>query len=570
MTKKFSSNPKKSMKYFDENGVRKIKANKNSHLKSQKSLKNKDSEIFNDKFLSAEFWERDYFAQKIIALEKKQKRKQLRAEKIQKRYEKRKFTRKLEDDKLSKNIIFVRKNAVKHNNSIEKTNSRRVKRCNKYLISGEAEYRDIYFTIDKFNSNGKKTIVYFNDNYFPVIDGVVTVIDNYAKLLRDKYNIVVCVPKHRQVRYKTDKYLVLSCDSIFIKSQGYDMAFPQVDPVFQKYISLLNVDIVHVHSPFAMGAFGVALAKRRKVPCFATMHSQYRRNFYNAVKNELITSWLTSMIAGVYKRATVAVTMNDFTRKLMHSYGIKKNIEIIPNATDLKRTDFKPEFEEEILKKHKINKDEFNIIFIGRFVEVKNVYFILEVLKKLVKINNNFKYIFLGYGPEQGKMIKYVKENGLIDNVLFTGKIDSVEEKSIIIKNSTLMFFPSDYDTDGIVRIECACYGVPTLCIEDTGVSANIINNHNGFTEKYSIDAFVKRLDELIKNVDFVKEVGKNAINEIYVTWEMVGNMLDELYQKYLKSYYLQNAKQNKDKTTKKVKAKIKTSSKSKKKSISY
>ena len=66
---------------------------------------------------------------------------------------------------------------------------------------------------------------------------------------------------------------------------------------------------------------------------------------------------------------------------------------------------------------------------------------------------------FRGYGPEQGKMQKICEQNGLKNVVKFTGKIDDVDEKAIIIKNSNLLFFPSVYDTDGIVKIECACYG---------------------------------------------------------------------------------------------------------------
>ena len=55
------------------------------------------------------------------------------------------------------------------------------------------------------------------------------------------------------------------------------------------------------------------------------------------------------------------------------------------------------------------------MIFIGRFVEVKNVYFILNILKELYKINPNFNFIFLGFGPEQTKMQKFAKDNGGID-----------------------------------------------------------------------------------------------------------------------------------------------------------
>ena len=110
----------------------------------------------------------------------------------------------------------------------------------------------------------------------------------------------------------------------------------------------------------------------------------------------------------------------------------------------------------------------------------------MDSIIELYKINKDFNFIFLGYGPEQNKMQKICKENGLENIVKFTGKIDSEDEKAILIKNSNLLFFPSVYDTDGIVRIECACYSVPTLCIEETGVASSLKDNVNGYIEKYS------------------------------------------------------------------------------------
>ena len=58
---------------------------------------------------------------------------------------------------------------------------------------------------------------------------------------------------------------------------------------------MLRIDLIHVHSPFNMGSFGLNLAKKRNIPCFATFHSQFKRDFYNATKSELITNILTKL-----------------------------------------------------------------------------------------------------------------------------------------------------------------------------------------------------------------------------------------------------------------------------------
>lgn len=484
------------------------------------------------------------YKEEVAEIKKLNEKQKKRREKLDKK------EKELQNEKFLKNIISTRKTIRKKNELFEKQNDKRIKRCNDYLFSKNDEYRDIYLKIDEYNNNGKKTIVYFIDSFFPVIDGVVSVVDNYATLMQKYYNIVVCAPKHKNEEYKMDKYFVLYTDSVFIKKQGYDLGFPQMDAVFQKYLSLLKIDLIHIQSPFNMGTFGLSLAKKRKVPCLVTFHSQFKQNFYNAVKNEVIASWLTKILMGVYEKADTAITMNDFARKVMREYGLKKHVEIIPNATDLKPKEFDEKYEREVLQKHKINKDKFNMIFIGRFVEVKNVYFILDIIKDLYKINKEFNFIFLGYGPEQNHMQKIVRENGLENIVKFTGKVDSSDEKAVIIKNSNLLVFPSTYDTDGIVKIECAAYDVPTICIENTGVASSMTDNQNAFIEKYDKSAFVKRIDFLIKNVDFVQKIGKNAKEELYLTWEDVCKKLYLMYEDKLKAYQFKNAKKNKNKST--------------------
>lgn len=536
---------------YNQNNTKKSTKNKIKKVGVSKTTTSFDIPKNYDKMIDSAYVLND----SVIADEKLQKYME-KQHKIEKKRQKREFNKILSEDKLSKNVIYYREKAVKQYENKNKINSKRIKRSNKYLLKKEDEIRDIYLTIDKFNNNGKKTIVYFIDSFFPMIDGVVAVLDNYAKQMQKYYNVVVCAPKHKNQEYEIDDYFVLYADSIFIKSQGYDLAFPQVDAIFQRYLSLLKIDLIHLQSPFNMGTFGLNLAKRRKIPCLISFHSQFKQNFYNAVKNETVSTWLTKILMVNYQKSNLAITMNDFAKKVMQEYGVTKNIEIVPNATNLKPKEFDEEFEKYVVSKHKINKNVFNLLFIGRFVEVKNVYFILDTIKELHKINKNFNFIFLGFGPEQGKMQKICQENGLNNIVKFTGKIDDVDEKAVLIKNSDLLFFPSVYDTDGIVKIECACYAIPTLCIEDTGVAANMTNDINGFICKNDKNEFVKKLDFLIKNVDFVKKVGKNAKRDIYITWEEVCERLRKIYEKYLNSYTLQYSKNNKNKTTKKRKIK--------------
>lgn len=445
-----------------------------------------------------------------------------------------------------KNIIKIKKTATKRNFKRETINKSIVDKCNKNITNDNVDL-EILHKINEYNTNGKKTIAYFIDSYFPVIDGVVSVLDNYAKFMSRYYNVVVCTPKHKKISYKTENYFVLSSDSLYLKKQGYDLGFPQLDNEFVKYISMLKIDLVHCNAPFLMGMFGLELAKKRHIPSITTFHSQFRQDFYKSTNSVLLSKIMSNVIIKFYDKSTLTLTMNEFSKGIMKEYGLKRsNVQIVPNATNLKFKEFEKSQEIEILNKYKIQQNKFTMLFIGRFVKVKNVYFIIDILTKLYETNKDFQFIFLGYGPEEEKMKKIIKDRGFEKNIVFTGKVLDVDEKSIIIKNSNLLVFPSDYDTDGIVKIECACFSVPTLCLKNTGVSSGLVDNDTGFIEEKDIEKLAERIDFLSKNVDFVQNIGKNAKEKIYITWEDVGNKLKNIYEKLLKTKNLKGLKNKK------------------------
>lgn len=446
--------------------------------------------------------------------------------------------------KYSKNVAKIKKSATKRNFRRDEKNETIMKKCNKQIVKNQKNDTEILNTINEFNTNGKKTIAYFIDSYYPVIDGVVAVLDNYAKYMSKFFNVVVCTPKHKKASYKTENYFVLSSDSVHLKKQGYDLGYPQFDAEFSKYMSMLRIDIVHINAPFTMGMFGIELAKKRHIPSVVTFHSQFKQDFYKSTKSKMLASILTDIIIKFYEKPTLVLTMNEFSKNIMKEYGLKRNnVQLLPNATSLKFKEFDKNKEREVLENYKITAGKFTMLFIGRFVKVKNIFLIIDVLEELYKTNKDFQFIFMGYGPEEERMKKLIKEKGIENNIVFTGKILDEDEKSIIIKSSNLLFFPSEYDTDGIVKIECACFGVPTLCLEGTGVASGIENNDTGFVEKNDIKILASKLDELSKNVDFVQKIGKNAKERLYITWDDVGEKLKNIYEKLLSAKNLKGLK---------------------------
>ena len=387
--------------------------------------------------------------------------------------------------------------------------------------------------IEEYNTNGKKTIAYFCDVFFPSIDGVISVVNNLANTLSNIYNIVVCVPKHKGKTHFMDNYLVLGARAIKIPGMDYECSInPKADKEFIAYLNMLRIDLIHFHSPFFMGKFAVKYAKQKNIPLVATIHSKYKEDFWLSTHSHILTNILTKNVVKVFNNARHIITMNEYCGKTFRKYGVTAPITLIGNGTnytapgkiDTKRI------------KAELNLTSKNILlYVGRLVKVKNLPLTLKVLNELKKKQIDFQFVCVGEGSQLGKLKRLCKKYNLQQNVVFTGKISNKEKLSQIYALSTLFVFNSTYDTEGLVVLEAAATSTPSIVAENSGPSSRIKNNINGFTSKNTATDFAKRIAEILSNKDLLKAVGLNAKQTLPKTWADASKEYIALYSKILK-----------------------------------
>ena len=129
----------------------------------------------------------------------------------------------------------------------------------------------------------------FIDTFYPMVDGVIKVVDNYARRLAKKCEVAVFCPDTKGDDKTEDKqypYEIVRCSSLPIPGVDYSLPIPLADPSFNLPLIKSGLDIVHIHSPFAVGMAGTLYAKMHQVPAVATLHSQYRQDFERTFKLE--------------------------------------------------------------------------------------------------------------------------------------------------------------------------------------------------------------------------------------------------------------------------------------------
>lgn len=381
----------------------------------------------------------------------------------------------------------------------------------------------------------KITVGLFNDSFFPVTDGVVMVVDNYARRLSNFCNVIVFVPNYLFSKFDdtTLPYKVVRCYSLDVPFLDYSLPIPKLDYRFIRNLNKYNLDIVHIHSPFSLGVAGLKYAKLHHIPCVATMHSQFKRDFKRALKSEMLANKFTYKLMKVYNKCDLCFAVNkEVARIYFEEYHYKTMPRVLLNATDMEPVEDNNKTYKGLDKKYNIKWNVKVFLFVGRLNILKNILFIVDSLSvlKQKKPSLKFKMLFVGVGQDEDKLKERIKELNLEKEVLLVGKIEDRIELASIYKRADLFLFPSVYDASSLVQIEAASQKTPGVFLKNTATSSTITDNVNGFLSEETVGAYSDKIIEVMGNKELYKKVSNNAYYDLYRTWD---EAVDEIYEIY-------------------------------------
>ena len=375
----------------------------------------------------------------------------------------------------------------------------------------------------------------FIDTFYPMVDGVIQVVDQYAKRLCKFCDVVVFTTKPSKNKVDTIKhpYKVVRCNVMPVMGIDYDLALPCFDKKFRKEVENSNLDIVHIHSPFTIGNCGIKYAKKHNIPVISTLHSQFKQDFYKATKMKWLTNIMLRIIMKKFNKCDRCYAVNS---KIAEIFYEDYKAKVLP-AVLLNGTDFTPVENEEnainlVNQKYQLDKDIPVLLFVGRLTRLKNIFFIAQALKILKDSGEKFKMLYVGTGTDEEKLKSLIKELGLQDDVIMTGKIMDRDLLKAIYFRADLFLFPSNYDANSLVQIEASSQKTPTVFLEGSATSVSITDNVNGFLTPNNKEAFAQKISEILHNKDLYEKVKQNAYKDLYRSWDQC---VEEVYQLYLK-----------------------------------
>lgn len=380
----------------------------------------------------------------------------------------------------------------------------------------------------------KLKIGLFCDSFFPMIDGVVMVVDNYARRLQKYGEVTVFVPGGKRESELLDAlpYPVISTPAMKVPVFDYPVPMPEIDYNFNAAAKKMDLDLLHIHSPFGLGKFALRYGRRNKAPVIATMHSQFRRDIQRFAKLESTTDLLLKNVIRVFDECEECWAVNAAVARIFYEeYGYHTLPSVQENGTDMMPLKNPDSALRRVNESYGIDPEETVFLFVGRLNKLKNVFLIADAIRILKTRGLPFKMLYVGSGQDEESLKQYIAETELSDRVIFTGRIRDRETLAALYARAALFLFPSLYDASSLVQIEAASQKTPTVFARGAATADTVTEGVNGFTAPADPVGFANTIETILADKERLRTVSENAYRDLYRSWDEI---VDTVYGRYL------------------------------------
>ena len=309
--------------------------------------------------------------------------------------------------------------------------------------------------------------------------GAETLAKEYClKLDKEKYDVsVLCFHRYHtpyekileeagvNVVYASDH--IKNYDKIAFRYPGRIFMLAKRWSFLKKYLRDSKPDVLHFHMALSIYVLLAKLDKNTKI--IRTMHTEPKRRWNRSIGRR-IDLWATHKLMKKYPMQFI--TLHDGMRKEINEmFGVNNSV-VLNNGIDFSRFECALD-KKTVRRKEGIPENACVIGHVGRFNEVKNHKFLVEVFAKLHEKDDNTFLLLVGNGSTQKQTEEQLKKLGLEKNYKILSQRTDIPD---LLNAMDKFVFPSTSEGLGIALIEAQKAGLPCIVSSAVPEAATVSN----------------------------------------------------------------------------------------------
>ncbi|NLM45331.1 MAG: glycosyltransferase family 4 protein [Firmicutes bacterium] len=346
----------------------------------------------------------------------------------------------------------------------------------------------------------------FTDSYRPYTSGVVRSLETTAaELTALGHEVYIFAPNYPNCEKEAGVFRFASVPTPTYPDFAIALPFSlNINATVRR----LDLDVIHVHSPFSMGLLGARCAKRFNLPLVFTYHTMYDQYVhYLPFARELSKKVVIKLASNFCNRCDLVIAPTEIIRGII-SRNIKTEVEAIP--TGIVIGEFADADSEWLRRRYAIPKEHKILLHLGRMGKEKNIRFLLDVYHDVLNVRPDTVFIIVGNGPDREALQEEAEKKGIDNKVIFTGALPR-EHVINAYAGADLFIFASVTETQGLVLGEAKAAGLPAVAVEALGAAEMVKDGVDGFLVPLSREVFTARVLQLLEDDVLRQEMSANA-----------------------------------------------------------
>lgn len=314
-------------------------------------------------------------------------------------------------------------------------------------------------------------IAYFVSTFYPRIGGMGKICLMEAMRMSKKHDVTVFTLDYG--------------DELNVNDQMWSFKIVRLSPLLlfgdagllPDLISYLSgFDLVHLHYPF-YGALSPIIKAKKLIgfPLIVTYHMDAQgegvkkllQNCYDAIYSQKLFDLADKIL----------IVDSDYYQSSKFKQYIHKEKTIeLSNAVDEHIFIIRNETWSGLGHPELMNKK--TILFVGNFLPVKNIYFLISLLFDLP---DDVFLVIVGGGYNEKKIKKFLEKLNIKNRIVFTSYITDEHELSSYYSASNIVAIPSLSESFSLVAVEAMMSGGIVLANDIAGIKGRIKDGINGF-----------------------------------------------------------------------------------------
>jgi len=339
------------------------------------------------------------------------------------------------------------------------------------------------------------SVAVFTDTYLPTVNGVTYTVKAWRDCWADRGGRMdVVYPRTDGYAARAGEYPVRSLPFPFYS--GFRLGTPWIPR------RVRDAEVVHAHTPFAVGLAGLRLARRHDRPFVASYHTPTSEYADYVAPSDRIER-LVERVSERYEKwflghADAVLAPSEATAThLTDVVGVSTPVTVVPNGIDTER--FRPVDADAFRSRYGLDDAGTLIGYTGRHGYEKRLSDIVDAAATL-----DATVVFGGDGPARADLERRATEQGV--DARFLGFLDR-EELPAFYSALDAFVFPSPIETQGLVALEANACGTPVVGANDGALADTVEDGVTGhhFTTG-DIESFRSSIQRTLDERDALRE----------------------------------------------------------------